>query len=252
MTMSEISASTKDSIHIRDYDLVKDLMGHRSFVDVTFLQISGRMPEPAESRMLEAILVTVSDHGLTPSVLAARLTNYGAPEALQASVAAGLLGAGNRILGAMQNASERLRDEVVERGLDDPDADFNAAAEAICESVRAGSPRIPGYGHPIHVDSDPRVERLIEIAEECGFRGPHLRLAEAIGEVLSRPGPRRLPMNAASAIGGIIADMDQPPILARGLSLIGRAAGLVAHLLEETENPIARDLWGFAEPSLTR
>ncbi len=248
MTGTKISSSTADSITIRGHDLVDELIGRRDFVEVAFLQINGRLPSPAERRMVDAILVTVADHGLTPSVLAARLTRFGAPESLQGAVAAGLLGAGDTILGAMQNAAELFAATVKRFDLR-TGADFPAAAKALVDEAGQAGRKLPGYGHPIHVDGDPRVPRLIAVAGECGLVGPHLRLAEAVGDIL-KVQKRPLPMNAAAAIGGIIADMGIPPIFARGLALIGRTAGLIAHLVEEDADPMARDIWARSDPAV--
>ena len=246
---TQIGHSTRDSITIRGYDLANDLMGEQDFVSVAFLQMIGRLPNEREKAMLNVILVVVSDHGLTPSALSARLTYFGAPESLQGAVASGLLGAGTRILGAMQEASALLRNAVSEYEPIDAGT-FSETAQHVIDTEQAAGRRLPGFGHPIHLDGDPRVPRLKEIARENGFFGPHLTLAEAIEERLN-VGTRQLPMNAAAAIGGIVSDMSLPPSLARGLALVGRAAGLVAHILEESEAPLAREIWSAADSSVS-
>jgi len=246
---TKIGSSTRTQIFVRGHDLVEDLIGHRDFVQVAFLQMMGRFPTVEEANVVNALLVTVADHGLTPSVMSARLTNYGSPDALQSAVAAGLLGAGNAILGAMQNVAELLQREVAARALSE-ESDLDAAAASIVDSIIAKGERVPGVGHPIHLDGDPRVPRLFAVARANGFYGIHCKLAEGLAQASSKRAGREFPLNAAAAIGAIVVDIGLPPLLARGLALIARAAGLVAHILEEHQSPIARELWAAADPSV--
>jgi len=246
---TNIGSSTRTQIFVRGHDLVEDLIGRRGFVEVAFLQMMGRFPTAEEANVLNALLVTIADHGLTPSVMAARLTHYGSPDALQSAVAAGLLGAGNTILGAMQNVAELLKQEVAARALGEQ-SDLDAAAACIVDTIMSKGGRVPGVGHPIHLDGDPRVQRLFEVARTNGCYGIHCRLADGLAQAASKRAGREFPLNAAAAIGAIIVDMGLPPLLARGLALIARAAGLVAHVLEEQQHPIARDLWVMADPSV--
>jgi len=247
---SRIGHSTRDRIQVRDHDLVDDLIGKRDFVDVAVLQMTGAFPDPPQKVMLNACLVTIADHGLTPSALAARLTHFGAPEALQNAVAAGLLGAGSVVLGAMQNAAELLAGEVSARHLEAA-GDLTAAAEDIVRREVAAGRRLPGLGHPIHLDGDPRVARLLALAREQGCYGVHLALFEALGEAAARLTGKARPLNAAGAIGAIVCDLGLPPVMARGLALVARSAGLVAHIIEEQQSPVARALWQAADPSVS-
>lgn len=110
MIKTEIGQTTPERITVRGHDLVGELIGQIDFVDMLMLVTVGRRCVGNEKDMINAILVTVTDHGLTPSALAARLTFMGAPEAPQAAVAAGLLGAGSVFLGAMQDAAMMLEE----------------------------------------------------------------------------------------------------------------------------------------------
>jgi len=89
---TDIGTTTADSITVRGHDLAGELMGKVTFTELAFLLVQGRMPEPGETTLLDAVLVSLADHGLTPTVLAARLTHTGAPESLQGSVAAACWG----------------------------------------------------------------------------------------------------------------------------------------------------------------
>ncbi len=98
---SDLGRSTGDRIFVRGYDLTDELIGKVSLGDVAFLELKDRLPTAQESVMFNAIVVTLVEHGMTPSTIAARLTYFGAPEALQAAVAAGLLGMGDRFGGSI-------------------------------------------------------------------------------------------------------------------------------------------------------
>src|SRR3954451_21086302 len=132
-----IGHSDADSITVMGRDLASELLGKVSFTELAFLLVQRRMPARGEARVLDAVLVSLAAHGLTPTVLAARLTHTGAPESLQGAVAAGLLGAGSVFLGVVEDTA-RFLDEIGE----DVDA-------GVTQALAAGR-RIPGLGHPIH------------------------------------------------------------------------------------------------------
>jgi citrate synthase len=240
---SGIGHSTADSITVCGRDLAGELMGRVSFTDLAFMLVARRSPTPGEARLFDAVLVSLTDHGLTPTVLAARLTHTGAPESMQAAVAAGLLGAGSVFLGPTGDTAQFLH-EVLDR-LDGDNCD-EALREAAATAVRAlhdEGRRVPGLGHPIHKELDPRVPRLYEIATEAGVLGPHMRLLEAVRAASEEQSGRRLPINGAGAAGAALADLDLPPDIARGFALLARTAGLVGHLAEEAEQPLGMPLY---------
>ena len=240
---SGIGHSTPESITVCGRDLADELMGRVSFTDLAFMLVARRPPTDGEARLFDAVLVSLTDHGLTPTVLAARLTHTGAPESLQSAVAAGLLGAGSVFLGPTGDTAQFLRDVLAPLG-DDPsdEALRDAAAEAVRARRDAGS-RVPGLGHPIHKELDPRVPRLYEIATEAGVLGPHMRLLEAVRAANAEISGRPLPINGAGAAGAALADLGLPPDLARGFALLARTAGLVGHLAEEARQPLGMQLY---------
>jgi citrate synthase len=240
---SAIGSSTRDSITLAGRDLPSEIMGRLSLTDLTYLLLVGRDPTPGERRLLDAVLVSLADHGLTPSALAARLTYTGAPEAIQGAVAAGLLGAGSVFLGPTGDTAFFLRDALSARGQEGrDDASLRRVAESAVEDRRRAGQRVPGLGHPVHRAQDPRVPRLYEVAAEEGVLGPHLRLLEHVAEAHEQVTGRHLPINGAGAAGAALVDVGIPPGSVRGFALIARTAGLVAHLAEEAEHPIGRPL----------
>jgi citrate synthase len=220
-------------------------MGEMSFSDLAFLLASGRMPSQAESRLFDAVLASLAEHGLTPTALATRLTHTGAPESIQGAIAAGLLGAGSVFLGPVED-SARFLHSIIERLGEDERSDEKALTSAATEVVRAAvkeGRRIPGLGHPIHTETDPRTPRLYEIAREGDLTGPHLRLLELVATAHRAETGKSLPINGAGAAGAALADLGFPPSIARGFALLARTAGLIGHLAEELEHPIGMRLW---------
>ena len=237
---SNLGRSTSDQIFVRGHDLAADLIGKVSLGDVAFLELKGRLPNRNESVMFNALAVTLVEHGLTPSTIAARLTYFGAPEALQAAVAAGLLGMGDRFGGSIEQAARMLQEAP-------PGRDLHQTARDIVEAFRARKEPVPGLGHPIHKAADPRTTRLFELAAEHGFSRHHVELMNLIGREASKAAGRDLPVNATGAIAAIASEMELSWRVTRGLAVMARAIGLVAHLQEEMEQPMAAEIWSRAD-----
>jgi len=236
-----IGGATADAITVRDRDLATELMGRVTFTELAFLLVAGRQPAPEDTRLLDAVLVSLADHGLTPTVLAARLTYTGAPESLQGAVAAGLLGAGSVFLGVVEDTATLLGDIAGPAG-DDDAALASAAGEAV-RALLAGGRRVPGLGHPVHKLEDPRTPRIYSIAEECGRLGVHLRLLRHVAAAHARETGRTLPINGAGVAGAALADLGFAPAIVRGFALLARTAGLVGHLAEERASPLGMRLY---------
>ena len=244
---SRIGSTTANSITVAGLDLPSQVMGHLSLTQLAYLLLTRREPTPEQTCLLDAVLVSLADHGLTPSALSARLVFTGAPEAPQAAVAAGLLGAGSVFLGPAGDTAEFLAAAVAAVGAPAADAELRAAAESAVTARRAAGLRIPGLGHPIHRQVDPRVPRLYELARELDLVGPHLRLLELVAAAHEQASGKHLPINGAGAAGAALVDLGIPPASVRGFVLIGRTAGLVAHLAEEAERPLGPAIWQQAE-----
>jgi citrate synthase len=241
-----VGSSTADSITVAGRDLASELMGSVTLTELTYLLVTRRQPTPGQRRLLDAALVSLADHGLTPSALAARLTYTGAPEAIQGAVAAGLLGAGSVLLGPAGDTAVFLDAAVRDIADDGDDALREAATNAVDARRRAGL-RVPGLGHPVHRIEDPRTPRLYALAEEEGVVGPHLRLLRFVADAQEEASGRRLPINGAGAAGAALVDVGIPASSVRGVVLVARTAGLVAHLTEEADAPIGMRLWHDVE-----
>lgn len=239
---SGIAHVTREAITVRGLDLCTELIGHISAADLLALEIKGSVPEEPERRMIDALLVALAEHGSTPSTLAARLTYLGSPDMLNGAVAAGLLGAGNRFLGTMEGAARLLQRAVVA----DPGAGPRAHAEAIADELGDGA-TIPGLGHPLHKPEDPRSVRLLALARELGVHGAHSAAMEELREVAAERSGRSLPINATGAIAGIASDLGYRWEIIRGFALVARTIGILGHIAEELEHPMAMELWRAAE-----
>jgi citrate synthase len=237
---SEMGWSTPDRIGVRGLDLVADLIGKVSLGDVAWLEIMGTLPSPAQSVLFNAMMVTMVEHGMTPSAIAARMTYLGAPESLNGAVAAGLCGLGTVFAGTAEGAARVLQEALAGAG---PDPDLVGIAGRVVADFRARKAQIPGLGHPVHKPIDPRTPRLFALAEEQGHFGHHCRLLQAIAAEAERASGKSLPVNATGAIGALASELGIDWRLCRGIAVMGRAIGLVGHIAEEMRNPIAREIW---------
>ena len=229
-----------DNISIRGRNLVQDLIGKKTFTEALLLQALGTEPSELQVRVVDAVLVTIMEHGLVPSAIVTRLTHYGAPESFQGAIAAGLLGVGDRYAGTASECGEIL-ERIVAAG--DP------ADQALTE-VRAYRERkrpLPGFGHPIHHSLDPRVERLLAVCADAGAPGHYMAAMKQLESTLNRELGKNLVTNISAAIGAELAEAGIPSKMMRGIVLTARCAGLVGHLFEEMNNPIAPAMWEGAQ-----
>ncbi len=242
---TSLGTSDPTTIHLLGQDLANDLMGKVGFGELAFWLVAQRRPTPGEVRVFEAVLVALADHGFTPTAIAARITYLSAPDSLQGALASGLLGGGSRFLGVTEDAAQFLHTALDECAGAFPtdDAGWDALALDVVRAARAAKQYVPGLGHPVHKDVDPRTPVLLRIAEEAGTRREHLRLYEAIGRVHPEILGRRLPLNGAGVCGAALADLGLPLHMLRGFALLARAAGLLGQLAEEQRRPIAAQMY---------
>jgi citrate synthase len=229
---SELGWSTRERIVVRGKDLPGEILGTLNLGDMAYLELTGEIPDAKQSKLFNAMAVTLVEHGVTPSALAARLTYLGAPEAMQAAVAAGLCGLGSVFVGSMEGCAKLLFESI----RDAKDA----------KAIIAEQKRIPGLGHPLHKPVDPRTKRLFEIARETGFYGRYCELMEAIGK------EKNLVVNATGAIAALACELGLDWRAVRGIGVMARAIGLVGHLLEESRQPMAEAVWLKVEEEASR
>lgn len=206
------------------------LIGRVSFAGLVYLLLKGELPSRAQERMIDAILAASIDHGVTPpSALAARIVASGGVP-LPTAVAAGILSIGDAHGGAIEKCARLLQEaaqEMLKKGVTHAEA-----ASTIVAEKKARKERIPGYGHRLHT-ADPRTARLLSLARELEIAGDHIAIAQGIERALAE-GAKPLPLNVDGAIAAVISDMGFDWRTGKGFFLIGRSAGLVAHVYEET------------------
>ncbi len=224
-----VTGADGERVIIRGHDLV-GLIGRRSFADVVGLLVGGRMPDAGERELLDGILVAIADHGAgAPSAAAARLTATGNRHAPEAAMAAGILAIGDAHGGAGL-ACLTLIEESLDRASREGLA-MDAIARAVVGEAREAKRRLPGIGHRMYHE-DPRTVALLEMADRLGKAGRGVAFIRAL-EAAVGEGIKPMPVNVDGAIAAILYDLGYPAITAKLLFIIGRTAGLAAHVMEE-------------------
>lgn len=236
--------STATTVRVRGRDLVNELVGHRTFTEMLYFLTCRRMPEPAETRLLDACLVTLMEHGLTPGAVIARLMADSVPEEPQVAIASGLLAIGSVYAGTTENCAALLLD--IERRQAAGETDV--LARIADEHAKIRRP-IPGFGHGTHKPDDPRTIRLFEIAREAGF-ARYVDMLAALGTEVDRAYGRHITINATGGIAALLLAIGVPVSAMRAFSAVSRAGGLVGHLLEEKETRSGRAIWHAAKATV--
>jgi citrate synthase len=245
--VSSMGRAELDRIFVRGYDLNEELMGKISFAQMVYLMLTGRMPTAEEGRMIDTMLIVLVDHGMTTGALAARLTYHSAPEALQGAVAAAILGAGSVHLGSSEYCAKMLHEALPP---DSKETELDAIATKTVDKYFTVKVPVPGIGHGIHTEGDPRAEKLFEVAQQTKVYGRYCDLLQNIGKLASERRGRLLPVNVTGAIGAISMDMGLPWQMSKSFAILGRALGGIAHVGEEVRRPIARGISNLVRSSL--
>jgi citrate synthase len=238
--VTRISRAFPDRVEVRGRDLAGDLMGRLSFTEYFHLLLTGREPSDDERFFLDLLLVSIAEHGLMPSNIAARMTLAADPESLQGAVAAGILGAGPVILGAAEDCALLLAAMHAEGR--DP---LQVAGE-----IHTAGGKVPGFGHPLHRPVDPRAERILEVADERGVSGPHVALARGLRDAVAETWGKPLTLNVSMPIAAVMLDLGYSPAIVKAVPILARTASLLAHLAEEQEQPLGFLLAAKAEEAV--
>jgi citrate synthase len=212
--VSHIAQAYPDRVEVRGRDLTRDLMGRLTFTEYFHL-----------------LLISLAEHGMMPTNVAARMTLAADPGSLHGAVAAGILGCGPVILGTAQECAKLLV--------------AGGDAGAVVAAARAEKRRLPGFGHPVHKPLDPRAERIVELADERGVAGDHVAFAKRLKEAAAP-----LTMNVSLPIAAVMLDLGFPPSTVKAVPILARTAGLLAHLAEEQTNALGFLMAGAAEEAI--
>ena len=243
-----IATSTAEAITVRGKDLCGDLIGKVGFTDYFFFLVTGKMPSAEQRFFTDAVLVAIAEHGLVPSVQAARMTLAAAPEAWQGAMAAGLLGVGSVVAGSSEVAGKFLVELIADARKGGKS--FDDAAIAGLKRLVAEKQKVPGLGHPQHSAGDPRAILLLKLADERGASGDHIAMLRTLEKHAQAVTNRRLPINVSGAIPAVMLDVGYPVDAIKGLPLLARTAGLVAHLYEESQRPIGFVMTNHADQAI--
>lgn len=214
---TSVSSSGKDAV-IRE-EALENVMD-MDFSDAIFLILKGEKPEKEESEMFKTILSSCIDHGVgNPSTVAARTVQSGGND-MNTSVAAGVMALGDKHGGAIEECMHLLQSE--------------ASAEEIVEDKLEREEKIPGLGHKVYSDEDPRAKKMLKTAEDLGLKGEYTEKMLEIQQVFADK-KVNLVLNVDGAIAGIMSDLGFEPELGKGFFIIARTPGLVAHVREEME-----------------
>jgi citrate synthase len=212
-----------------------------TFTEGFYFIVTGRHPNEIQTKLFDAALLILMDHGLTPSALVARLVSESNPDDLQIPLAAGMLMVGNRFAGTMSGAGRILRDGMAYQG------DKTVWASELVQQFKKAKSRIPGFGHPQYTAEDPRAEHLLRLAKEIGVKGQYIDLLKTLSAAIDADAKRHVTLNVTAALGAVLHEIEFPVEAMRAVAAIGRAAGLVAHIEEERESPISPLLFCFGE-----
>jgi citrate synthase len=246
--VSHISRAHPDRVEVRGRDLTGDLMGRLTFTEYFHLLLTGREPTEDQRFFLDLLLVAIAEHGMMPTNVAARMTLAADPGSLQGAVAAGILGCGPVLLGTAEACAKLLEDVQAEVAAG---ADPAAATRDAAHAIRTAGGRAPGFGHPVHRPLDPRAERILDLADERGVSGLHVRLAVHMRDAVAEAWGRPLTMNVSMPIAAVMLDLGFPSSIVKAVPILARTASLLAHLAEEQQQPVGFLMAAQAEEAVT-
>jgi citrate synthase len=210
---TELSTHSLTSIHYRDENLVEDILGKKTFTEVMFSQIMAREASAHDLKIIDAALIAIMEHGLTPSAIATRMVYSSSPENIQSGVAAGLLAVGSQFVGTVENCAILLK-----KIIDSPDG-VEAAARAVAEHYKSERLPIPGFGQHMHKPDDPRAAKLLALGREHPeFEGKYLRAIAVLSSEVDRAFGKHITINATGAVGTLLGELAIPPSLMRGFA----------------------------------
>lgn len=216
-----ISVHKNGELYVRGIRLTK-LIKEASFIEAIFLALRGRFPQKKEANMLEAIFVSMIEHGVeVPSTFVARsVASTGNP--FNAAIAAGVLAMGDFHGGAIEQAAKFIQSKETPR--------------AIVARALANEEHLPGYGHKVYKTEDPRARVLFEKARALKLSQTYIMRARAIERELKRVSGNSIPLNIDGAVAAMMSELGFDWRLGKSFFILGRLPGLIAHIEEERKN----------------
>jgi citrate synthase len=236
--VTRIAQAYPDRVEVRGRDLTADVMGRLGFVEYFHLLLTGEEPTDDQRFFLDLLLVSIAEHGMMPTNVAARMTLAADPGSLQGAVAAGILGAGPVVLGTAGECARLLAEASVDGAL------------AVARRRHAAGERLSGFGHPVHRPVDPRAERILELADARGVSGTNVALARELRDAAAEVWGKPLPMNVSMPIAAVMLDLGFSPKVVKAVPVLARTASILAHLAEEQQEPSGFALAAGAEEAI--
>lgn len=223
---TRISHAQSGKINVRGYP-VEELIEHLSYTQSAFLILTGELPDDREAALFDLVLRSGMDQQfISAAAGAARFTASAFPESAIPALASGMLASGS-ITGSPQEPAEMLMESV---SLDLEDA---AASKRTIEIWLERRGAVPGLGHPIHKEGEPRAITVRRLAMDLEGWGPHGQRLDAIEAELEAQKNRKIPINLAGTIGALLADLNFDPLLIGGIGALTYGMSLLAHITEE-------------------
>ena len=219
-----------NNIRLRGYPL-NELMGNISFAETVYLALRGELPTPEVGKLMDAILVSSIDHGVTPPSALAAINSASTGAPLNAAVASGILAINKFHGGAIEACMEML---LSGKSQVDNGTSVQETAKNLVKDFRSKKKRMSGFGHRVHTN-DPRTKRLFELAHEAGKSGTFIELIQSVESELEASAGKKLPINVDGAIAAVLCELDFWVNLANAFFIMARVPGLVAHAAEEQE-----------------
>lgn len=217
----------------------EDLIGSVSLPELIYLILKGELPTENQASMLQSVLVSFCDHGITPPSTQAARTMASAGSPVVSCLAGGLLAFGENHAGAIE-ISMKMMQEAVSNNKNSEDIGIDLLADELVNYFLGQGKKVPGFGHRYHSE-DPRASKLIRLSAKYDCFGDHMKLALSMQKLLSAR--KGIKMNIDGANGAILSDMGFDWKTGSGFFAIGRLPGLLAHILEEkTEKPFRKIL----------
>jgi citrate synthase len=232
--------SDVDRLVMRGRDVLSQIVGKMTFAEAFYFIVVGKDVPRGKLPVLDACMIILMDHGITPTAMVARLIADSLPSQPQVAIAAGTMMVGEKFVGTMTGMGSLLLEGAASG------KEPRVWAREVVEQAAKTKRRLPGFGHPYYHPTDPRTVRLMEIAREHGAAGRYVELVHVLSEELDRVSGRHLTLNVTGALGAILCELEFPAAAMRGLAVVTRAAGLVAHTCEESGQPISPALMEFA------
>lgn len=238
---TRIGTPTSDTerFRMRGRDVLTEILGVKSFSETFYFIVTGRDLPENHVRTFDACMVILMDHGLTPMALVSRIVHDALPDDVQLPMIAGSMMVGNKFAGTMAGAGAIYKEGAAHEG------DKHEWAASVVQRFREQKKFIPGYGHPYYFPTDPRADRMFQIAMEGGAKGEYIELAKILGEEIAKARGKPLTLNVTGALGAVLNEIDFPVEVMRACAAVGRAAGVIGHIYEEMQNPIVPAIVDF-------